>query len=74
MGWILGSLLFNFYVGRFANYSATYGSVGKVIVLLLYFYIFALFLLFGAEVNAAIEHQDREEKNPGEKNLHEALH
>lgn len=56
LGWIVASIGFSFYVSRFANYSATYGSLGGVIVLLLYFFITAAVLLFGAELNAAIYH------------------
>jgi membrane protein len=40
----------------FNNYSATYGSLGAVIILLLWFYITSLALLVGAEINATIEH------------------
>jgi membrane protein len=54
--WILASLGFSFYVANFANYSVIYGSLGVAFVLLLYFYISAAVLLFGAEVNAAIHH------------------
>lgn len=53
--WSAGSLVFDYYVRNFANYSRMYGSVGSIILLLLYFYISAGVLLFGAEVNAAIE-------------------
>ena len=56
LGWIVSSVLFSFYVSRFADYSATYGSLGAVIVLLLYFFITASILLLGAELNAAIYH------------------
>lgn len=52
--WLLASLAFGWYVGNFANYSKTYGSLGAVIVLLLYFYLSAAVLLFGAEINASI--------------------
>lgn len=55
--WILASLGFGFYIRNFADYSVTYGSFGAVIVLLLYFYISAAILLFGAEVNAVIAQQ-----------------
>lgn len=68
--WILASLGFGYYVQNFADYSATYGSIGAIIVLLLYFFISAAVLLFGAEVNAVIEHHAPEGKNPGEKALH----
>ena len=51
----------------FADYNAMYGSIGAIIVLLLYFYISAAVLLLGAEMNAVIEHMSAEGKNPGEK-------
>ncbi|MES2537981.1 MAG: YihY/virulence factor BrkB family protein [Pseudomonadota bacterium] len=54
--WIGASLAFGYYVKNFANYSVMYGSIGAVIVLLLYLYISAAALLFGAEINAVIEH------------------
>lgn len=65
--WIAASLGFAFYVQNFADYSATYGSVGAIIVLLFYFYLSAAILLFGAEVNAALEHHAPTGKDPGEK-------
>ena len=70
--WILASLGFGYYVQHFADHSATYGSIGAIIVLLVYFFISAAVLLFGAEVNAVIEHHAPEGKNPGEKALHPA--
>lgn len=54
--WILASVAFGVYVQNFADYNATYGSIGAIIVLLLYLYISAAVLLFGAELNAVIEH------------------
>jgi membrane protein len=68
--WIASSLAFDYYVRNFTNYSATYGSIGTIIVLLLYSYISAAVLLFGAEINAVIEHHAPEGKDPGEKKLH----
>lgn len=65
--WILASLGFAFYVKTFANYNAMYGSIGAIIVLLLYFYISAAVLLLGAEMNAVIEHMSSEGKEKGEK-------
>lgn len=55
VAWVAASLAFGFYVQHFANYNAMYGSVGAIIVLLLYFYISAAVLLLGAELNATIE-------------------
>jgi membrane protein len=53
--WIAASLGFDYYVRNFADYASMYGSVGSVVILLLYFYISSAVLLFGAEINAAIE-------------------
>ncbi|MES2870670.1 MAG: YihY/virulence factor BrkB family protein [Pseudomonadota bacterium] len=70
--WIVASLGFGFYVKTFADYNAMYGSIGAIIVLLLYFYISAAVLLLGAEMNAVIEHMSAEGKNPGDKTFDEA--
>lgn len=70
--WIAASLGFAFYVKTFAGYNAMYGSIGAIIVLLLYFYISAAVLLLGAEMNAVIEHMSAEGKDPGEKTFDEA--
>ena len=67
--WIVASLGFAYYVKTFANYNAMYGSIGAIIVLLLYFYISAAVLLLGAEMNAVIEHMSAEGKDPGEKDF-----
>lgn len=53
--WLIASLGFGYYVQNFGDYSVMYGSIGAVIVLLLYLYISAAALLFGAEVNAVVE-------------------
>jgi membrane protein len=65
--WIVASLAFAFYVQAFANYNKTYGSMGAVIVLLLYFFISAAVMLLGAEVNAVLarERGERIEEAPG---------
>jgi membrane protein len=65
--WLMVSLIFKFYVANFADYNATYGAVGGVIVLLLWFYISGLAILVGAELNAEIEHASPHGKDPGEK-------
>lgn len=67
--WILASLAFGWYVQSFGNYSATYGSIGAIIVLLLYFFISASVLLLGAELNAVIEHASPEGKSEGDKKV-----
>lgn len=65
--WIIASLGFGYYVKTFADYNAMYGSIGAIIVLLLYFYISAAVLLLGAEMNAVVEHMSAEGKDKGEK-------
>ena len=53
--WVLASLAFNFYLSSdFNTYDKTYGSIGTVIVLLLYLYISSLTILFGATLNATL--------------------
>jgi membrane protein len=65
--WLIASLAFKVYLANFADYNATYGSLGGVIVLMLWFYISALAVLIGAEMNAEIEHASPHGKDPGEK-------
>jgi membrane protein len=55
--WILASAAFSYYVSRFGSYDAMYGSLGAVIVLLLWFWLSAFVLLIGATLNAETEHQ-----------------
>jgi virulence factor BrkB len=54
--WLAMSTGLRFYVARFADYSATYGSIGGVILLMLWLYLTGVALLVGAEINAEIEH------------------
>jgi membrane protein len=65
--WLAASLAFKYYVANFGNYNATYGSLGGIIVLMLWFYISGLAILAGAEMNAEIEHASPYGKDPGEK-------
>ncbi len=53
--WIVASGVLRVYLHYFNSYSATYGSLGAVIVLLTWFYVSGMMLLLGAEVNAEIE-------------------
>ncbi len=65
--WLIFSLLFSFYVGNFGSYSATYGSLAGVIILMLYIYYSALIMLVGAEMNQVIEWHIPGGKDEGEK-------
>jgi membrane protein len=53
--WLATSMGFRFYVRNFSDYSAVYGAIGSVIVLLLWFYLSGFALLVGAELNAEID-------------------
>ncbi len=52
--WLPASLLFTFYINNFSSYSATYGSLAAVIILMLWFFITAFVILLGAEINSEI--------------------
>ena len=58
-GWLAISVAFRFYVARFGSYDETYGSLGAIVVVLLWLYLSALVVIAGALVNAEIEHQTR---------------
>lgn len=60
--WIASSLAFRLYVTNFSDYNATYGAIGGVIVILLWFYVSAFAILIGAELNGVIE----QAKRPGQ--------
>jgi membrane protein len=53
--WLLSSVSFKIYLGYFDRYSVTYGSLGAVIILLVWFYITGLAVLMGAELNYLVE-------------------
>ncbi|GAA4777168.1 YihY/virulence factor BrkB family protein [Stakelama sediminis] len=55
--WLLATLLFGVYTANFANYNATYGALGAVVVLLMWLYVSAYAVLIGAEINAEAERQ-----------------
>ena len=70
--WVVISLAFKVYVANFGAYTETYGIIGGVMMLLLWFYLSGIAILVGAELNAEIEHaspygKDVGEKVPGEK-------
>lgn len=64
--WIMLTSLFSYYVARIANYNATYGSLGTVVVLLTWIYLSAYALVFGAELNSEIEHQTARDSTTGD--------
>ena len=60
--WQVVSLGFSIYVANFGSYSSTYGSLGGLIVLMLWFFLTGLILVIGAEINAVI-HKRKNTKN-----------
>ena len=55
--WVLASAPFAFYVSQFGNYNATYGSVGGIIILMVWLWITNNALLLGAELDAELERE-----------------
>lgn len=55
-GWVLISLLFSFYIENSGKYSTTYGSLGGVIVLLVWLYLISMIMVLGGEINATISY------------------
>jgi membrane protein len=68
--WLVISLLFKIYVANFTDYEASYGTVGGVMVVLLWLYVSGIAILTGAELNAELEHASPHGKAPGQKNAH----
>jgi membrane protein len=58
--WLATAALFSVYVDHFASYSVTYGSLGGVIMTLMFFYISAIIFAFGAELNAGLARRDKD--------------
>jgi membrane protein len=54
LAWLVATLLFGFYVSNFSSYNATYGALGGVVVLLIWFYLTAFLLLLSAELNVVL--------------------
>lgn len=68
--WLGISLGFSFYVSNFANYSSTYGSLGGVIILMLWLYLSGLIFVIGGEINAILHRQNSIPKKPSRTIVH----
>jgi membrane protein len=65
--WLASSLGFSWYLETFADYNATYGSLGAAIGMMMWMWISAIVILFGGELNAEIEHQTAVDSTIGSK-------
>ncbi|WFU73728.1 YihY/virulence factor BrkB family protein [Bradyrhizobium sp. CB2312] len=63
--WIAGSSLLSWYLSSFANYNATYGSLGAAIGLMMWMWMSAIVIMFGAELNSEIERQTLRDTTTG---------
>ncbi len=63
--WLAGSALLSWYLANFAHYDATYGSLGAAIGLMMWMWVSAIVILFGAELNSEIEHQTARDSTVG---------
>jgi len=63
--WILGSIAFSVYVSNFGSYGETYGSIGAVIVLMLWLVVTAFAIILGAEINSELEAQTAKDSTVG---------
>lgn len=64
--WLIASLGFSLYVRNFGSYGETYGALGGVVVMLLWFYLSAYVVILGAEINAELEHQTKRDTTSGD--------
>lgn len=63
--WLAGSFLFAFYVSNFASYNETFGTLGGVVVLLMWLWLSAYAILLGAELDSEMEAQTAEDSTTG---------
>lgn len=63
--WIAVSIGFSFYLQNFADYNATYGSLGAVIGFMIWVWLSVMILIVGAELNAEMEHQTAVDSTTG---------
>ena len=64
--WLIASAGFSYYVGHVASYDATYGPLGAVIGIMMWFFVTAYVVLLGAELNSELELQTAQDSTTGE--------
>lgn len=63
IGWLITSVLFSIYVNNFSNYANTYGSIGGIILLIIWLYWISIIILLGGELNASLAYNRIKHKN-----------
>jgi membrane protein len=63
--WLVGSILFSWYVANFGTYNTTYGSLGAMVGAMVWMWLSSIVVLLGAEINAEIEHQTVKDSTKG---------
>jgi membrane protein len=63
--WLIGSALFALYARNWGSYGETYGALGGVVVLLMWFYLSGYLVIFGAEINSELERQTKKDTTIG---------
>jgi membrane protein len=63
--WLVGSMLFSWYVTNFGSYNETYGSLGAVVGFMTWIWLSSIIVLLGAEINAEMEHQTAQDTTAG---------
>lgn len=66
VGFLVASLLFSYYTSNFASFGETYGSLGSIIVVMLWLMMLTTVIILGAEINAETEHQTQRDTTEGE--------
>ncbi len=65
LAWLGGSALLSWYLVNFANYDATYGSLGAAIGMMMWMWMSSIVILLGAELNSEVEHQTARDSTTG---------
>jgi len=65
VAWLASSALLSWYLANFANYDATYGSLGAAIGMMMWMWVSSIVILVGAELNSEVEHQTARDSTTG---------
>ena len=63
--WLVASLAFSFYISNFADYNATYGTLGALIGFMVWIWLSVIIVILGAEINAELERQTTKDSTTG---------